>query len=154
MNSTSIAQTKGPGAAHRLVPCLMAAGSLAWLAGCDTAESHVVSGPPPPNPVVVSPPVAVSSAPAQVVVAGAVSPAVAGTIIVTQAPPALQEEVVLARPSPAHVWIPGYWSWRNNRYEWMAGHWEIPPRTDAVWAAPRYERLSDGSYRFYEGSWN
>ncbi len=151
MNSTSIAQRKFAGAAHRLVPCFVVAGGLALLAGCEATDSHVVSGPPPPNPVVVSQPVVVQQ-PAQVVVTGA-TPVATGTIIVTQAPPALQQEVVVARPSSAHVWVAGYWSWRNNRYEWMAGHWEVPPRTDAVWVAPRWERLGDGSYRFYEGYW-
>jgi hypothetical protein len=103
--------------------------------------------------VVAAQPVVVqqSTVPGAVVVAN--TPAAAGTIIVTQAPPALQQEVVVARPSTAHVWLPGYWTWRNNRYEWLAGHWEIPPRIDAVWVAPRCERLSDGTYRYYEGYW-
>lgn len=65
----------------------------------------------------------------------------------------MQTETAQARPTSEHVWVPGYWTWRNNRYEWMAGHWEIPPRTGSVWVAPRWERLSDGSYRFYEGYW-
>ena len=76
-----------------------------------------------------------------------------GTIIVTQAPPAVQTEVMGPKPSSAHYWVPGYWTWRNNRYEWLAGHWEVPPRIDAVWVAPRTDRLSDGSYRFNEGYW-
>ena len=155
MNSTSIAK----GAAQRLTPCLVAVGGLLLLAGCESpTESHVVSAPPPPAPVVTtsSQPVIVQQAPAptQVVVTSTATAAGAGTIIVTQAPPAVQHEVVLARPSSAHVWIPGYWTWRNNRYEWMGGHWEIPPRTDAVWVGPRTERLSDGTYRFYEGFWD
>lgn len=154
MNSHSIAQ----GAAKRLAPFLVAASGLFLLAGCESpTESHVVSGPPPPAPVsgavVVSQPVAVQQ-PTQVVVAGTPTQAGTNTIIVTAAPPALQQEVVLARPSSAHVWVPGYWTWRNNRYEWMSGHWEVPPRTDAVWVAPRSERLSDGTYRFYEGFWD
>jgi hypothetical protein len=77
----------------------------------------------------------------------------ANTVIVTQAPPALQTEVVLARPSPDHMWVPGYWTWRDSQYEWMAGHWEIPPHSNSVWTAPHYEP-ENGGYRFYEGSWN
>lgn len=131
-------------AVRQLAGWLAVAAGLLALAGCESPESHVVSAPPPGNPVVVAtqpPPVVVTSAPA------------AGAIVVTQAPPALQQEVVQARPSSEHVWLPGYWSWRNNRYEWVAGHWEVPPRVNAVWAAPHWERLGDGSYRFYEGSW-
>jgi hypothetical protein len=75
-----------------------------------------------------------------------------GTIVVTQAPPTVQQETVLARPSAQHVWIPGYYTWRDNRYVWIAGRWEMPPRSDAVWVAPRWERES-GGYRFYEGYW-
>lgn len=112
------------------------------LAGCESVpESHVVSAPPPAAPgtaVVVQPQ---PSPPNQVVV-------------VQQTPPAMQQEVMSPRPSSDHVWIAGYWTWRNNRYEWMAGRWEIPPRSSAVWVAPRWERLDDGTYRFYEGYWN
>jgi len=75
------------------------------------------------------------------------------TIIVAQAPPSLQAEVVLARPSPDHVWIAGYWTWRDSRYEWMAGHWELPPHSNSAWVAPRWEP-ENGSFRFYEGYWN
>jgi hypothetical protein len=73
-------------------------------------------------------------------------------VVVTQAPPALVQEVVQARPSSSHEWVPGYWTWRNDRYEWMAGHWEVPPRTGAVWVAPHWEREGN-AYRFYEGYW-
>ncbi len=83
---------------------------------------------------------------------GPANPAV-NTIIVTQAPPALQQEVVLARPSADHVWIAGYWTWRDNRYEWMAGHWELPPSSSATWVSPRWEQEGN-AYRFYEGHWN
>ena len=75
------------------------------------------------------------------------------TTIVTQAPPALQQEVVLAQPTPQHVWLAGYWTWRNERYEWMAGHWELPPSSGSVWTAPRWEQQGN-AYRFYEGSWS
>jgi len=149
MNSTSDPHAGFAGLIRRTATASVVTGALAFFAGCEAPESHVVSAPPPPNPV-VSQPVAAQTAP-QVVVA-APTPAT-GTIIVTQAPPAQQQEVVQARPSSAHAWVPGYWTWRNSRYEWMGGHWEIPPRTNATWVAPRWERLDDGSYRFYEGYW-
>jgi YXWGXW repeat-containing protein len=120
------------------------------LSGCSSEpESHVVSAPPPPT------------APAQVVVqnnpnadSGSGSPSMnqAGQVIVTQAPPAMQQEPVLEQPSPRHVWIPGYWTYRDNRYVWIAGRWELPPTTGAVWIAPRWEREGNG-YRYYEGYW-
>ena len=72
--------------------------------------------------------------------------------IVSQAPPAVQVEVLLAQPSSAHVWIAGYWTWRQNQYEWMAGRWEVPPYSNAKWSPPHWE-TENGAYRFYEGSW-
>ncbi len=125
---------------------------LALFSGCASEpESHVVSAPPPPAPqtqLVVAQP-----QPAQVIVANSAQTP-AGTVIVMQAPPAVQAEVVLAQPSSDHKWLPGYWTWRDNRYEWMAGHWQLPPSSNAVWVAPRWDRTSDGGYRFYEGYWN
>lgn len=136
--------------------CLVT-GSGLFFAGCGSyPESTVVSAPPPQAPapaqqVMVTQPQ--SGAPVQVVPGTAVQTS-SGTIIVTQAPPTAQQEVATARPSSSHVWVPGYWTWRNQRYEWMAGRWDTPPRSGATWASPRWERLSDGTYRFYEGYWN
>lgn len=138
-------------------------GTLAVFAGCASDPvSHVVSAPPPATPA-ASPAVTTTTtttapaAPSTIIVGNtayvaAAAPAVS-TIVVTQAPPAMQTEVVLAQPSTRHVWIPGFWTWRNARYEWMAGHWELPPSQSSVWVAPRWE-LSGNAYRFYEGYWN
>ena len=130
----------------------MISGGLAFMAGCASEpESHIVSAPPPPAPGQV---VVAQQQPAQLVVTGNSSQSQNGVILVTQAPPAPQAEVVLAQPSSDHKWIPGYWTWRNGRYEWMAGHWEVPPHSGAAWVAPRWERRTDGSYQFFEGYWS
>src|SRR3954468_20430569 len=104
---------------RRLVQVLLISGGLAFVAGCASEpDSHVVSAPPPPAPTTQ-----------QVIVAQPSQSAVqrpTGTAVVTQAPAAPQQERVLAQPSSDHKWVPGYWTWRNSRYEWMAGHWEIP----------------------------
>jgi hypothetical protein len=81
------------------------------------------------------------------------TPVGASSIVVMQAPPAAQQEVPTARPSADHVWVAGYWTWRNNQYQWMAGHWEIPPRGGAVWVPPRWQPEGT-SWRFYEGYWD
>jgi hypothetical protein len=118
--------------------------ALALLAGCGSEpESHVVSAPPPSAPNTV-----VYTAPTPAPVATVQSP----NVVVTQAPPALVSEAVTAQPSSRHVWIPGYWTWRNERYEWMAGHWEVPPTSTSTWVAPTWQREGSG-YRFYEGHW-
>ena len=136
-----------PGRSIRLlVQASLISGGLAFFAGCASEpDSHVVSAPPPPNPTTQQ---VIVTQPAQSAVQTA-----NGTIIVTQAPPTPQQEVVLAQPSSDHKWVPGYWTWRNSRYEWMAGHWEVPPSSSSVWVAPRWERRTDGSYQFYEGYW-
>ena len=64
-----------------------------------------------------------------------------------------REEIVLSQPTPQHVWLAGFWTWRNDRYEWMAGHWELPPNSGSVWVSPRWEQQGN-AYRFYEGYWN
>lgn len=145
---------------------------LLWLAGAGLMAgcasepvSHVVSAPPPPPPAPVTATTAyvtpgapgttttqtTQTTPTGTVVTTQSQPT--GTIIVTQAPPALQAEVVMAQPSSSHVWVAGYWTWRNNQYQWMAGHWAVPPYAGAKWVAPRWQ-TENGAYRFYEGSWN
>src|SRR5688500_5703685 len=40
------------------------------------------------------------------------------------------------RPAREAVWIDGYWAYTGNStspYEWMAGHWEIPPPGARAW---------------------
>lgn len=149
MNSS---QTKIGHGLRRLAAVSVMSGGMALLAGCGSyPESHVVSAPPPAAPQLIASP---STPAAQVVVTGTVATANGSTIVVVQAPPAAQQEVVVARPSDRHLWVPGYWTWRNERYEWMAGHWEVPPTSGANWMTARWERTSDGRYRFYEGYWN
>jgi hypothetical protein len=88
---------------------------------------------------------------AQVAVA---SPVSVGVGFVAQPPPPPRREVVLERerPSRDHVWINGYWVWREGRHAWVAGHWERPPHPHAVWVEPRWEHRREG-YVFIAGSW-
>src|SRR4051812_21192922 len=120
-------------------------GALVLLAGCASEpDSHIVSAPPPAAPTRTIVTTTTTATPAPIVVANTYPAAnaapVVSTIVVTQAPPTMQQEVVLAQPSSQHVWIAGYWTWRNERYEWMSGHWELPPSSGAVWNAPRWEQ--------------
>lgn len=125
-------------------------GGMALLAGCGSyPASHVVAAPPPPAPQLIASP----SQPTQVVVAGALQTTGGSTVLLVQAPPAPQQEIAVAKPSDRHAWVPGYWTWRNERYEWMAGHWEVPPSSGAVWVTARWEPTNDGRFRFYEGYW-
>jgi WXXGXW repeat (2 copies) len=73
---------------------------------------------------------------------------------VAQPPPPPRHEVVLVRerPSHEHIWINGYYVWREGRHVWIAGHWEHPPHPRAVWVEPRWEHHHEG-YVFIEGFW-
>lgn len=136
-------------------------GVLLLLAGCATEPvSHLITAPPPGAPtsnqqVIVTPPPqqVIVAQPQQVVTTVATSGATT-SYVVLQAPPAPQApQAIPSRPSAQHVWIDGFWTWRNSRYEWMAGHWEVPPYSGAKWINPRVEPEA-GSFRFYEGRWN
>jgi len=136
-------------------------GSLALLGACASEpESHLVTAPPPgsqqvvvaqPQQVMVAQPQqVVVTQPQQVVTTVGVSGA---SYVVMQAPPAVQSEAIPPRPSSREVWVAGYWTWQDNHYAWMAGHWERPPTNATAWVNPRWEP-EGGAYRFYEGYWN
>jgi len=139
-------------------------GALGFFAGCASEPaSVVVSAPPPPPPSATAPVVYTTPAPVpttttiytdaagrQVAVP---SPVGASSIVVMQAPPAAQQEVPTPRPTANHVWVAGYWTWKSNQYQWMAGHWEVPPRAGAVFVPPRWQPEGT-SWRFYEGYWD
>jgi hypothetical protein len=108
-----------------VIALILAVPGVFLLGGC-----VVQDGPPPPVTVITQPDEAV----------------------VVEAPPPPREEVVVVRPSPEHVYIHGYWSWREGRHYWVAGHWELPPRRGVVWVEPRWEHRERG-YVFVGGSW-
>jgi hypothetical protein len=146
------------------VSCLALLGALGLLAGCASEPaSHLVTAPPPLPPTMAPAPqtIVVTQQPQQVlvaqpqqqVVATLAAPAGVNSYVVMQAPPAAPPEAVPTRPTTQHKWIPGYWTWQNNQYAWMAGHWEVPPYTAAVWVNPRWAPEGN-AYRFYEGHWN
>jgi len=54
-------------------------------------------------------------------------------VVVQEAPPPPQAEVVPVSPGPDYVWIDGYWAW-NGRWVWTPGRWKIRPHLRAVWA--------------------
>lgn len=52
-------------------------------------------------------------------------------------PPSRKQESPGARPHPDAVWLAGFWRWSQQRtdYQWIAGHWELPPGEGYVWVA-------------------
>jgi WXXGXW repeat (2 copies) len=75
-----------------------------------------------------------------------------GEVIVTQEPPQPRVEVIGVAPTTAHVWVRGYWVYRNGRWVWIAGHWELRPRPGALWVAGHWDRTSRG-WAWTPGHW-
>ena len=67
-------------------------------------------------------------------------------------PPRDREEVVVARPGPEHVWIKGYWGFRNGDFEWIPGHWARPEPGFHAWVDGRWKHDERGWF-FVEGHW-
>lgn len=86
----------------------------------------------------------------QVIVTQPTVPAPTQVVVIPPPPP--PRETILVRPSPFHVWVPGFWAWRYGRYVWIPGHWDRPPRGRRHWIEPRWERRG-GNYIFIEGHW-
>ena len=136
---------------QRSVSAVIRLGSLCFaiaaLSGCVVEETQrrprrstvIVEETPPPLPP-------------QVIVAD--TPPPDQVMVVQEAPPPPREEIIIERerPSPRHVWINGYWGWREGRQAWVGGHWELPPREHVVWVEPRWDHRANG-YVFVAGSW-
>ena len=75
-----------------------------------------------------------------------------GGIVVHGGPPALRHEVLIPRPGPRYVWVPGYWNWEGNNYVWVGGNWLLPPYPRAAWVGPRVVYRHHQRY-FYRGHW-
>ncbi len=50
------------------------------------------------------------------------------------------------QPSPAAVWVPGYWNWNGYAYNWIAGFWAVPPAGFHVYVAGGWIRHRGGYY--------
>ena len=123
----------------------MLAAAAVLVAGC------VYEDRPPRERVVVER-VPASTQPAASPTTTAEPAPVAEDTVIEEAPPAVQQEVIVERPSPAYVWIGGYWGYQGRHYVWFPGRWELPPRGLSVWVGPRYVRRGRG-WAFVRGYW-
>lgn len=70
------------------------------------------------------------------------------------APPQPIYEVPPAAPSPAHVWVPGYWRWEAgpNKHVWTPGSYQLPPAAGNIWYPHRW--FYNGSqWEYVQGRW-
>lgn len=72
--------------------------------------------------------------------------------VVATAPPPPQTEVVVVRPSPRHVWVPGHYAYRRNEYYWSPGYYKVPPRSRTTWVAGHWQQTNRG-YVWIDGHW-
>ena len=72
-------------------------------------------------------------------------------MFVRVAPPPPPREVMIVRPGPRHVWVPGYYRWTGRHYVWTRGYWAMPPRPAAAWV-PGYWAPRRGGHVWIAGS--
>ena len=76
-----------------------------------------------------------------------------GGVFVQFGPPAPQREVIVVRPSPRHVYVPGYYRWNRGRYVWVRGYWVRPPRYRNAWVPGYWNRQPRGGHIWVAGYW-
>lgn len=76
-----------------------------------------------------------------------------GAVIVNAPPEAIDELPPDQKPEGDSVWIPGYWSWDDERndYLWVSGIWRAAP-PGFTWM-PGYFRDLGGRYQWVSGMW-
>jgi hypothetical protein len=104
----------------------LALGTLG-IGGCVYQQPGYVAAPPPPPPAPV------------------------GEVVVTNAPPPDQVEVVGVAPGPNYYWVNGYYVWDGGRYAWRRGYWAPRPWGSAYWVAGHWEHRPRGW--FYVGGY-
>lgn len=77
----------------------------------------------------------------------------AARVVIRVAPPEPRHEVVLPRPGPNHVWVPGYWNWNGTAYAWVPGVWQLPPRRHSRWIPGHYRHFRRGGWEWIPGHW-
>lgn len=77
--------------------------------------------------------------------------AVAGPVVVREAPPPVQAEVIVAAPGLGYAWVPGYWAWQG-RWVWVRGCWVARPHPRAVLVPGHWAHHGHG-YVWVRGYW-
>ncbi len=72
--------------------------------------------------------------------------------VVTSPPPRARYEEIPVSRYPGQAWVQGHWRWNGNSWVWTPGHWERPPRMNAVWVAPQYY-TTNGQRYWRTGYW-
>jgi hypothetical protein len=78
----------------------------------------------------------------------------AGPVIVKAPPPPVEEIPPDQAPQGNMQWIPGYWSWDDDRkdFVWVSGIWRQPP-PDREWVPGQWIQVANG-WQWTAGMWN
>ncbi len=75
-------------------------------------------------------------------------------VVVMEAPPTAQAEVVGVAPDESHVWVAGYWMRADQRWVWVPGHWEARPRPNVAWVPGHWDKSdTDRGWVWTPGHW-
>ena len=75
------------------------------------------------------------------------------TVGIPEGPPNAVVEIVPVAPSPRHIWVGGYYGYRENRYIWNPGSYQLPPRGRTGWTQGVYRQNNRGNHVFVRGHW-
>jgi hypothetical protein len=71
----------------------------------------------------------------------------------TEAPPCQpMDDDPPEQPSPDHVWVTGYWWWKNRTYMWVPGYWALPPQKNYVYVSG-YWGYRGNRWVYVRGGW-
>ena len=64
--------------------------------------------------------------------------------------PPPRREIIIARPYPDAIWVPGYYNNYGYRYLWVPGYWRRPQRFYGRWERRDWDRHRDGERHEFE----
>jgi len=73
--------------------------------------------------------------------------------VVAAGPPLPPDEIIVAAPSPYHVWVPGYYTYTGGTYIWIQGSYQVPPRGRTRYVQGEWVKTPKG-YKHGRGHWN
>lgn len=70
-------------------------------------------------------------------------------------PPPPRREIIIERPYPDAIWVPGYYNHYGYRYLWVPGYWRRPARFHSGWERRGWGRdHRNGDRREFDHSGN
>ena len=74
------------------------------------------------------------------------------TVDAVPPPPPPPYDLQTAQPTTSAIWVVGFYDWDGYRYNWVPGHWEVPPPNAVVFVRPHW-RYRGGTYVYIRGYW-